>query len=197
MSSDEDSINNNDYVSEEEEPVKKKRKPKRDPNKPKRNMSAFFLYSNANRARIKVENEGIAFGAVAKLLSAEFKQITAEEREKWDQLAREDKERYQRQMEDYEPPSDEEEEVTSKKKRKKDPNAPKRNMSAYFLFSQEIRPTIREESPSATFGEIAKLISARFKLLDTDERARFDKLAAGDKERYQKAMRVYKGEESE
>jgi hypothetical protein len=94
-------------------------------------------------------------------------------------------------------------------------------MSAYFLFSQEIRPTIREESPSATFGEIAKvslssvhlksfskcvisksvfslqLISARFKLLDTDERARFDKLAAGDKERYQKAMRVYKGEESE
>jgi hypothetical protein len=42
-----------------------------------------------------------------------------------------------------------------------------------------------------------QLISARFKLLDTDELARFDKLAAGDKERYQKAMRVYKGEESE
>ncbi len=64
MSSDEDSINNNDYISEEDEPVKKRRKPKRDPNKPKRNMSAFFLYSNANRARIKEENEGIAFGAV-------------------------------------------------------------------------------------------------------------------------------------
>jgi hypothetical protein len=59
-------------------------------------------------------------------------------------------------MEDYEPPSDDEEEVT-KKKRKKDPNAPKRNMSAYFLFSQEIRPTIREENPQATFGEIAKV----------------------------------------
>lgn len=59
-------------------------------------------------------------------------------------------------MEDYEPPSDDEVEVT-KKKRKKDPNAPKRNMSAYFLFSQVIRPTIREESPSATFGEIAKV----------------------------------------
>ena len=70
----------------------------------------------------------------AKLLSVEFKQISAEEREKWDKLAREDKERYQREMEDYEPPSDDEEEVT-KKKRKKDPNAPKRNMSAYFTSS--------------------------------------------------------------
>lgn len=63
MSSDDDSINNH-YISEEEEPPKKKRKAKKDPNKPKRNMSAFFLYSNANRARIKEENPGIAFGSV-------------------------------------------------------------------------------------------------------------------------------------
>lgn len=62
MSSDEDSLNNH-YISEDEAP-KKKRKAKKDPNKPKRNMSAFFLYSNANRARIKEENEGIGFGEV-------------------------------------------------------------------------------------------------------------------------------------
>jgi|AntRauTorckE5430_2_1112549.scaffolds.fasta_scaffold00204_9 hypothetical protein len=66
MSSDEDSLNNDNYISEEEEvpPPKKKRKPKKDPNKPKRNMSAFFLYSNANRARIKEDTPGIAFGEV-------------------------------------------------------------------------------------------------------------------------------------
>eukprot|EP00553_Chaetoceros_curvisetus_P005341 CAMPEP_0204620616 /NCGR_PEP_ID=MMETSP0717-20131115/6600_1 /ASSEMBLY_ACC=CAM_ASM_000666 /TAXON_ID=230516 /ORGANISM="Chaetoceros curvisetus" /LENGTH=91 /DNA_ID=CAMNT_0051634851 /DNA_START=265 /DNA_END=537 /DNA_ORIENTATION=- len=62
MSSDEDSVNNH-YISEEEEPTRK-RKPKKDPNKPKRNMSAFFLYSNANRARIKEENPGIKFGQI-------------------------------------------------------------------------------------------------------------------------------------
>lgn len=71
MSSDDDSINNHYISEEEEEAPKKKRKPKKDPNKPKRNMSAFFLYSNANRARIKEENPGIAFGSVvsAKRLS--------------------------------------------------------------------------------------------------------------------------------
>ena len=62
MSSDEESDNNH-YISEEEEPVVKRKK-KKDPNKPKRNMSAFFLYSNANRSRVKEENPGIAFGQV-------------------------------------------------------------------------------------------------------------------------------------
>ena len=100
-----------------------------------------------------------SFNVQAKLLSKEFKAITPEEREKWDKLAVQDKERYQLEMETYEPPSSDDEQVvaTRKKKQKKDPNAPKRNMSAYFIYSQEIRPTIKEEHPSATFGETAKV----------------------------------------
>ena len=63
-----------DESSEEEEevvPVKRKApaKPKKDPNKPKRNMSAFFLYSNAHRARIRQENPDIAFGQVVSAVS--------------------------------------------------------------------------------------------------------------------------------
>eukprot|EP01083_Nonionella_stella_P317717 1158117_1 len=139
MSSDEESDNNH-YISEEEEPVVKRKK-KKDPNKPKRNMSAFFLYSNANRARVKEENPGIAFGQVAKILSKEFKAIDDVERAKYDKLAVLDKERYQREMEHYEPPSDEEE-APSKKRRKKDPNAPKRNMSAYFIIRRRFAPPL-------------------------------------------------------
>jgi len=72
MSSDEEEIDSADEeevsVSEEEEvvvkPKKKKGKKHKDPNKPKRNMSAFFLYSNAHRQRVKDENPGIKFGDV-------------------------------------------------------------------------------------------------------------------------------------
>jgi len=190
MSSDDESDNNH-YISEEEEVPVVKRKKKKDPNKPKRNMSAFFLYSNANRSRVKECNPGIAFGQVAKALSKDFKAIDEEERAKYDKLAVLDKERYQREMETYEPPSDEEE-APSKKRRKKDPNAPKRNMSAYFIYSQEIRSTVRAENPEAGFGMIAKIISKQFKALDADERTRFDNLAAADKERYQKEMAIFK-----
>lgn len=42
----------------------------------------------------------------------------------------------------------------TKKRGKKDPNAPKRGLSAYMFFSQDQRATVKEESPDATFGKL-------------------------------------------
>lgn len=195
MSSDEENSSGT-YESEEEivEVKKKRGKAGKDPNKPKRNMSAFFLYSNANRARIKEENPGIKFGRVAQLLSEEFKQISPSERAKWDAEALRDKERYAREMENYTPPSDLEDDGP-KKKKKKDPNAPKRNMSAFFLYSNDVRATVKEENPEAKFGDIAKIISRQYKELTEKELAKYQKLAAEDKERYQRQMAAYKAGE--
>ncbi|KAL7531628.1 hypothetical protein ACHAXR_009214 [Thalassiosira sp. AJA248-18] len=175
MSSDEEDI---DSIEEEEEeviqkPKRKRKKKKKDPNRPKRNMSAFFLYSNANRQRVKEENPEAKFGDIAKLLSVEFKAISASERAKWDELAVEDKERYQREMEDYEPPSESDSDSDSdapkkskkKKKKKKDPNAPKRNQSSFFLYSNATRNDVKTANPEAKFGEIAQIISRHFKAL--------------------------------
>jgi hypothetical protein len=78
------------------------------------------------------------------------------------------------------------------KKAKKDPSAPKRNMSAYFLYSVSARPTVKEENPEASFGDIARIISAQFKALGTKDRAKWDKKAADDKIRYQREMAVYR-----
>ena len=69
MSSDDEDL---DSVSEEEEAPQKarkqrKKKAKKDPNKPKRNMSAFFLYSNSNRDRVKEENPDAKFGDIVSL----------------------------------------------------------------------------------------------------------------------------------
>ena len=38
--------------------------PPQDPNKPKRALSAFFLYSQGNRPRVKEENPEASFGEV-------------------------------------------------------------------------------------------------------------------------------------
>jgi hypothetical protein len=47
-------------------PAKKERKPrkKKDPNAPKKALSAFMYFSNANRDKIKTANPGIPFGQV-------------------------------------------------------------------------------------------------------------------------------------
>ena len=39
-----------------------------------------------------------------------------------------------------------------KKGAKKDPNAPKRALSAFMLFSQDKRQKVKEDNPDASFG---------------------------------------------
>ena len=61
-----------DEISVNEAPVvkvvkKKKKKKKKDPNAPKRGLSSFLLYSNANRSRIKEENPEAKFGDIVSL----------------------------------------------------------------------------------------------------------------------------------
>eukprot|EP01083_Nonionella_stella_P019168 53282_1 len=205
MSSDEEDI---DSIEEEEEEVivkpkrRRKKKKNKDPNRPKRNMSAFFLYSNANRNRIKEENPEAKFGDIAKILSREFKAVSPSDRGRWDQLAAEDKERYQAQMENYEPPTESEDSDSDSdaprgrkkksKKKKKDPNAPKRNQSSFFLYSNATRNDVKVANPEAKFGEIAQIISRHFKALPEEERAYWNEKAAQDKVRYQGAMEAYK-----
>jgi len=184
--------------SEDEEveaaPVKRGRAKKfKDPNKPKRNMSAFFLYSQAYRSQVTQDNPEAKFGQIAKILSVQYKALPEKETKKWQQKAEKDKIRYQEEMKHYvEPPEAREAGGGKRKKQKKDPNMPKRNMSAFFLYSIEHRPRVKEENPDAKFGDIAKLISQEFKALTEKERKKYDKLAAQDKERYQSAMVTYK-----
>jgi high mobility group protein B2 len=107
---------------------------------------------------------------------------------KWTKKAEGDKMRYQEEMKDYVPM---EEPGGKRKKAKKDPNAPKRNMSAYFLYSMFARPQVKEDNPEASFGEIARIISAQFKGLSDKDKKKWEKKAAEDKERYQREMADY------
>ena len=43
-----------------------------------------------------------------------------------------------------------------KKKAKKDPNAPKKPLSAYMLWLQETRPSLKKKYPSASLTELTK-----------------------------------------
>lgn len=189
---DEDDDEEDEEEEEEVAAPKKRGKKWKDPNKPKRNMSAFFLFSQVNRPRVKEENPEVSFGQVAKILAREFRELSDEERAKWNDKAAREKIRYQEQMRDYVPPEDPSgPSGGGRKKQKRNPDAPKRNMSSYFLYSVHIRPTVKEENPGASFGEIARIISSQFKALSPAEKAIWDERAAADKERYQREMADY------
>mmetsp|Transcript_26276 Transcript_26276/g.61084 ORF Transcript_26276/g.61084 Transcript_26276/m.61084 type:complete len:133 (+) Transcript_26276:223-621(+) len=79
----------------------------------------------------------------------------------------EDEEEEEEEEEDDEEEDDEEEEEAEEAPRrkrraakpKKDPNKPKRNMSAFFLYSQALRPKVKEENPEVAFGEIVSAMT--------------------------------------
>ena len=78
------------------------------------------------------------------------------------------------------------------KKASKDPNAPKRPLSAFFLFSQDERPDIKKKSPSLSVGDISKEIGARWKKVSDDVRKRYEQKAAVEKQKYEARLSEYK-----
>lgn len=74
---------------------------KKDPDAPKRSLSAYMFFANENRDIVRAENPGIAFGQVGKLLGEKWKALTADEKTPYEKKAEEDKKRYERQKVEY------------------------------------------------------------------------------------------------
>lgn len=78
---------------------KKKRKKVKDPNAPKRNQTAFFLWQSDNRSKIKQPGDTVADTAVR--AGAMWKSMGEDEKRPYEQKSKEDKERYEREMRTY------------------------------------------------------------------------------------------------
>ncbi|GKY96421.1 hypothetical protein MPSEU_000601600 [Mayamaea pseudoterrestris] len=175
--------------SDDDEPAKKTKK-KKDPNAPKRPMSAYMFFTNENRGRIKEENPDAEFGQLGKLAGAEWKSLSSEDKEKYDVMATADKERYKEAMKDYTQPDDSDSSPAKGKKgkRKKDPNAPKKATTSFLAFSNEIRPKVKADYPDASFGELGKKIGEMFRNLTSEEKEKYEQIAQKDKQRYKRQM---------
>ncbi|OIW35009.1 hypothetical protein CONLIGDRAFT_675952 [Coniochaeta ligniaria NRRL 30616] len=80
---------------------------------------------------------------------------------------------------------------------KKDPNAPKRGLSAYMFFANEQRDNVREENPGVTFGQVGKILGERWKALSDKQRTPYEAKAAADKKRYEDEKQAYNADDAE
>ncbi|KAJ1919450.1 Non-histone chromosomal protein 6 [Tieghemiomyces parasiticus] len=78
-----------------------------------------------------------------------------------------------------------------KRRAKKDPNAPKRYMSAYMWFAQDVRDRVKQESPTLTFGEIGKKLGQLWRELPEHERGPYQRKSDEDKARYEREKAAY------
>lgn len=87
---------------------------------------------------------------------------------------------------------DGEEDGKRKKRKKKDPNAPKRAMTSFMLFSQAERETLKKTNPGLQFTDVAKVIGERWKKMSEEEKQPFEASAKVDKARYASEMAEYR-----
>lgn len=168
--------------------VRKTRK-KKDKNAPKRALSAFMFFSNDIRETVKREMPELQFLQISIEIGKRWKEITDDERRPYDELALADKRRYLEEKEDYVP--DVSFENSKPARKKKDPNAPKRALSAYFFFCNEIRDAVRAENPNKKITEIATLLAERWRALPDKKRVKYQKMHEEAKVKYQDAMEEY------
>ncbi|KAL0974201.1 hypothetical protein UPYG_G00217030 [Umbra pygmaea] len=88
-------------VKERKERKPRKEKKQKDANAPKRPMSAYMLWLNSSRERIKSEHPGISITEISKKAGEMWKQIQKDDREEWDRKAEEAKRNYEKAMKEY------------------------------------------------------------------------------------------------
>ena len=163
-------------------------KPHRDPNAPKRPLSGFFHFSNVGRAKIKAANPDFTVADISKELSRRWHALDEVTRSMFEQMADNDKQRFRQEKAEYNMSPKGGYKQT---RAKKDPNAPKRPLCGFMMFSNEERVKVRELMPNAGVGELGKELGKRWAEAPPDVRAKYNEMAAQDKNRFQREKQEY------
>ncbi len=159
--------------------------------KPKGRMSAytFFVQTCREEHRKKHPSENVNFTEFSKKCAERWKQMTEKEKKRFAEMADKDKQRYDKEMATYTPPAVD---GAKGKRKKKDPNAPKRPLSAFFLFCHDERPAVKLIYPAYSVGEIAKELGERWAKVSPEAKQKYEASAQIEKVRYEKDMANYK-----
>ncbi|XP_029111438.1 high mobility group protein B1-like isoform X2 [Scleropages formosus] len=133
----------------------------------------------------KHPDASINFSEFSKTCSERWKAMSAKEKVKFEDLAKQDKVCYEREMESYVPPKG--------MKRTKDPSVPKRPPSALFIFCAGHFPKIKSGNPGLSIGDIAKKLGEMWNSTSAEDKQPYEEKAAKLKEKYDKDIAAYHG----
>lgn len=161
--------------------------------KPRGRMTAyaFFVQTCREEHKKKHPDENVVFAEFSKKCAERWKTMVDKEKKRFHEMAEKDKKRYDAEMQNYTPPKGEKQRG-KKRKQVKDPNAPKRSLSAFFWFCNDERGKVKSINPEYGVGDIAKELGRRWADADSETKGRYEQMAEKDKARYGKEMTAYK-----
>jgi high mobility group protein B1 len=150
----------------------------------KMSLCAFFVQICWEEHRKKHPDALFSFSEFSKKCSERWKTMSAKEKGKFEDMAKADKARYEREMKTYIPPEGE-------TKKFKDPNAPKRPPLAFFLFWSAYCPKSKKNI-SACHGDVAKKLGEKWNSSTAGDKQPYEERAAKLKEKYKKDIAAYR-----
>jgi len=171
---------------------------KADSNKPRGRMTAYayFMQTCRQEHKNKHPDENVVFLEFSKKCAGQWKTMSDKEKKRFQGMADRDKVRFDDEMKHYEPAPGAGGRG-NKRKQTKDPNAPKRSLSAFFWFCNDERGHVKEQHPEYTLGDIAKELGKRWGEVDEATKANYAAMAEKDKARYERDMNAYKKQKTE
>jgi len=142
----------------------------------------------------------MSFGELARYTGSMYSTLSIEDKAKWEEAAYQDKERYQHDINEYNPPEwadkkgyilESHRHLLKKKKKLKDPAFPKRPCGSYVFFMQRERPKLIKKFPDMQFTEVGVVMGRNFRNLRPDEKALYEKMAIEDKVRFNEQLAEY------
>ncbi|XP_017305296.1 uncharacterized protein LOC103524935 isoform X2 [Diaphorina citri] len=167
--------------------------PKEKDVKPRGRMTAYAFFVQVCREEHKKKHpeENVVFAEFSKKCAERWKTMSEKEKKRFHEMADKDKKRYDTEMQSYTPPAGEK--VRGKRRKQiKDPNAPKRSLSAFFWFCNDERGKIKQDNPEYGVGDIAKELGKKWADVDPSVKTKYEQMAEKDKARYEKEMTAYK-----
>jgi len=161
---------------------------------PKRPLSSYMLWMSENRDRLKGELGTSNVGTIGKEAGRQWREIGAGVKSEYAVRAAELKREYEAELQEFLAAGG----VVAKKSRakaraKKDPNAPKRPLSAYMRWLQDNRQQIVASLPAGQQGvaAVAKAAGVQWKTVSEDEKRKYQDLVEAAKAEYQKQLEEY------
>lgn len=162
---------------------------KGDPKKPRGKMSsyAFFVQTCREEHKKKHPDASVNFSEFSKKCSERWKTMSAKEKGKFEDMAKADKARYEREMKTYIPPP---------KGRTKRSSRTPMCQNAYFsllLVMFCVPPKkIKGKHPGLSTGDVAKKLGEMWNNTAMDDKQPCEKKAAKLKEKYEKDIAAYR-----
>jgi len=180
---------------------------KKDPNAPKRPLSAYFTWLGENRAKVKQENPSMPHKEVTSKLGEMWNALDEAVKNEYKSNAQKKMAVWKQQFEEYKKTDEyaefqaqkQESSGTKKKGRKKkppkDPHAPKRPSTGFFIFVAEKRQEVKDSLPPEDQKKvtiITKKCGEMWKACSPEEQAKYKDQSNKLKEKWKEDMKAYK-----